>query len=653
MNIRDYLSREASRITKGALADITDAAAWERVRPERLHQFREMMGITDFPPVEERPPVPVTVTGVVERPTYRIEKLYYESLPGLFVTANLYVPNNLTERAPGVLYVCGHAQNQKVWYQAHPRRFAELGFVCLLAETIQLGEVTGYHHGCYREGWFHWYSRGYAPGGIEAINGMRALDLLFQRPEVNPDQLGVTGISGGGASSWWVAAADERVGIAAPVCATSTLESHVGTRLLDGHCDCMWWNNTYLWDMADVGALIAPRPLMIVASDHDSLNAVTSGQEVYGQLLPLYQMLGAPDNLQLVTTPGPHAYHEISRKAIFSGFIRQLMGRDIPPSEVGDIDDSPPKQESIETLRVYTNGLPEGNRTSTIQDDRFVPPTLPEITDIEGLHSTRHEVIAALRQKTFRAFPTTPPALDVQVEYEFLYKTERGGCRFGFTSEEGYRLHGRFLQPADTNILLPSPVVVMALCGPGEASEVALSFAGRVNAPWAIAVVEPRGTGDTAWGQELQWHIRRAAPWTGRTIASMRVWDTLRALEALRNLPMVGRDTKIALAAQGEMAAIALYAALLDGNISTLFLDSPPASQNIVSPPDGRGAALEMLNCLQITDLPQVSSLLFPTTQVIVGDSSDDYALPERLYATLGRPEEFQRLRDIGEWRPA
>jgi hypothetical protein len=344
-----------------------------------------------------------------------------------------------------VLYVCGHGDNQKVWYQAHPRRFAELGFVCLIAETIQLGEVKGHHHGCYREGWFHWYSRGYSPAQIEALNGIRALDLLAQRPDVDAARLGVTGTSGGGASSWWIAAADERIRVAAPSCATSTLRAHVGDRLLDDHCDCMWWINTYLWDLADVGALIAPRPLMIASADRDSLNSIAAIREVHRQLVPLYEMLGAPENLQLVTAPGPHAYHAITRTAIFSWFVRHLMGREVPPSEVGDIDRSPETQESLETLRVYLNGAPPGNRTTTIQDDLLTPPPPPEIADRESLAQARVDVVRALREKTFRSFPADPPALDTQVEYEFEYRGGRAGCQFAFTSEEGWRLHGRLL----------------------------------------------------------------------------------------------------------------------------------------------------------------------------------------------------------------
>ena len=78
--------------------------------------------------------------------------------------------------------------------------FANLYALSLVRHGLGAGEVRGYHHGPYREGWFHWYSRGYTPAGVEMLNGIRGLDLLAQHPEVNPDRLGVTGISGGGAT---------------------------------------------------------------------------------------------------------------------------------------------------------------------------------------------------------------------------------------------------------------------------------------------------------------------------------------------------------------------------------------------------------------------------------------------------------------------
>lgn len=199
----------------------------------------------------------------------------------------------------------------------------------------------------------------------------------------------------------------------------------------------------------------------------------------------------------------------------------------------------------------------------------------------------------------------------------------------------------------------PAPAVV-ALCSPGEKRDGTGSateeFLRRMSPPWAKIVIEPRGTGETAWGEELQWHLRRAAAWTGRTLASMRVWDTLRALEAVRQLPQVDAK-RVALAARGEMAAVALYAALLDGKVSALVLESPPGTQNAPSQRDGRGDAIEMLNCLRITDLAQVAGLLFPNELVFSGQCPSTYDWTKDIYRRLGAPGKFVRIGDPAQWQ--
>jgi hypothetical protein len=107
-----------------------------------------------------------------------------------------------------------------------------------------------------------------------------------------------------------------------------------------------------------------------------------------------------------------------------------------------------------------------------------------------------------------------------------------------------------------------------------------------------------------------------------------------------------------ALAAQGEMAAVALYAALLDGNITTLILEAPPATQDAPSERDGRGPAIEMLNCLRVTDLPFIAGLLFPTELVFVGNYPVTYEWAESLYSRLGEPGRFRRVDDLAAWQP-
>ena len=140
MDIRTYLSEEARRMQAESLQALPAPADWPQARKEWLAQYYAMMGVTSHMALTERPPLNVCITKETQRDGYRILNLYYESLPGLYVTGNLYLPTNTENPIPGVLYVCGHAQKQKEHYQAHPRKFAQLGMACLLVETIQLGE---------------------------------------------------------------------------------------------------------------------------------------------------------------------------------------------------------------------------------------------------------------------------------------------------------------------------------------------------------------------------------------------------------------------------------------------------------------------------------------------------------------------------------
>ncbi|RLF14746.1 MAG: acetylxylan esterase, partial [Thermoprotei archaeon] len=230
MNIIEYLCREARRITKNSLSELRDKDYWIRSKERRREMLAYMLGLSEYLNKERHRPE-YKVTGVLEREGYRIEKVYFESLQGLYVTGNLYVPE---ERGPKpiVLYLCGHSFDQKFHYQFHGHKFARLGFVTFIMETIQKGEIRGHHHGTYHYGWFNWYSLGYTPAGVEVWNAIRALDFLQELPYVDKEKIGVTGISGGGAMSWFTAAIDERIKVVAPVCSTGTIESHICKRTL-------------------------------------------------------------------------------------------------------------------------------------------------------------------------------------------------------------------------------------------------------------------------------------------------------------------------------------------------------------------------------------------------------------------------------------
>lgn len=632
-NIRDYLVKVAKDITDQAGTEIISAEEWERIRPERHAEFIEMISMQDMPLSGERSPLNVRITGTILRDGYRIEKLYYESLPGLYVPANLYIPDNINGKAPAIIYLCGHSLTQKVHYQAHPAKFAKLGFVCLIVETIQYGEVRGQHHGCYARGWFNWYSRGYTPAGVEVWNAIRGLDLLSERPEVDIQNMGATGISGGGAISWFLAAADPRVKAVAPVCGASTMEAQISTRTIDGHCDCMMAINTYLIDFQDIGALIAPRPLLIGQADRDGLNRIESVKRIYNDLLRIYQLHNAPANIEYIDTPGGHSYHKDSREKIFSFFSGHLMGKSISPEEAGDIDTSPAYMLSEEELKVYTEGPPSDDRTTTIQDS-FVKLALnPQITTESELNEFRNTVKDFLQKRSFTAFPENPPSFDSVKVFRTLDRAEFGSDIYSFVSEAGWRLKVDIRWRNDPSQKKPLMIV---LRNPNESRWESEGFIEDLDNNWNIAYFEVRGVGEFGWDPNLQWHVRRASAWLGRTLASMQVYDLTRCIEFCRTLDGVNADS-IGIAAREAMGVVALYGGLLDGKCKTVILKNPPATQDMAGSPDGRGAATEILNCLRITDIYQLPALVAPAEIVFIGDMPETYKWAEEVLIKLGK----------------
>ncbi|NLN18616.1 MAG: hypothetical protein GX162_04970 [Firmicutes bacterium] len=647
MHIKEYLNYVAERITADSLATLPPASEWEEWRRKRKQRYLQIMGLDRYL-AAPRTPLNIKVTQTHQRDGYRVECLSYESLPGLIVAANLYIPDGAVN-APAILYVCGHSRWQKAsHYQQHARRYAQLGFVTLIVDTIEYGEVRGYHHGTYRYGAFQWVSRGYTPAAVEVWNGIRGIDLLCARPEVDASRIGVTGTSGGGAITWWLTCADDRVAAASSSCGTSTIAAHVRERTIDGHCDCMFPMNPEGWSLIDFAALVAPRPMLIVSADRDGIFTIDSINEFRQRLGKLYEHLGVPENLDLFTFRAHHSYQPMSRRVTFRWFLRHLADKDLPLDQVEDIDGH---AEEMSTLEVFGGALPANDRSTTVQD-WFVPvATPPQIEDKESLKQERERVVSALKAETFATFPDPLPDPQPRVAYEAFTGDGNRYVHLRYTPEENWDLAGVLYQPVEQDEERP---IVIELANSDDRDRLP---AQRVSAvcprDWLRAYIFPRGTGETGWNSALNWHLRRAAALTGRTLASLRVLDVLQGLRALRSQPGVDPD-EVYLAARGEMAAVALYAALLDGNVAGVILCDPPATQNAPDSEVGVGPLVEMLHCLRITDLPQVAGLLWPSALVFVGPRPESYLWAEDLYTRLGKPGGWWHLPPHNAtWNPA
>ncbi|MCC6442605.1 MAG: acetylxylan esterase [Armatimonadetes bacterium] len=627
--IYEAMCREARALSSHSLA--VPMQNPESTLAERRAMWLEMLGLSPLP---ERAPLEAAVTGVLERGDYAVEKIHFQSLPGAYVPGNLYRPLKPEGPLPAVLYLCGHTKGKvNPPYQANPRWFGQHGYAALVLDPIQLGESQGVHHGTFHLGRWDWYSRGYTPAGMEVWNAMRALDYLQSRADVDSERLGVTGLSGGGAISWFLGAADERVRCVAPVCQTGSIEHLITDRATDGHCDCAFWINYYRWCIPDIGALIAPRPLLVAAGTEDDLWRPYAFRDVMHRIAHQYKAAGVEGKTGLIEDISPHGYTPKIRKAIFEWFNLHLKGDASPVTD--DVSDY---VEPEENLLVFGGKLPEEDamrRADTIlveQSDRGTP------VDAEKRPDRRREALSRLRATTFRHIPASPaPRLR-----EWKADGAEGLVFSTYTldTEDGLTIRVKTAVP--TSDPYPLPVALYAL-QPEETNPFAGGSVSRpaVGPGIAIAGVEVRNTGITSTGPGYLWTMRRAYPLLGKTLPERQICDLLSALALIRSQPFAG---PVAVYGRGYTAVLALYAALLDSDIPEVILADLPETHEDPAVP-------ELLGILRIGDLPDNAALLCPRPITFVGKIPEAYERTRQIYETLGAGDRLRVIESVAAWR--
>lgn len=550
-----YFRHETERLATQCLANIESAEQWKHELPTRRQELREMLGIDHLKSLGAINP---TVTSQAEHESFTVENLHFQSLPGLYVSGNLYIPRKLEKPAPTILYVCGHgpvitngiSYGNKVTYQHHGAWLAQNGYVCLVIDTVQLGEIQGLHHGTHRAGLWWWNSRGYSPAGVETWNGMRALDYLSTRPEVDTNRFGITGRSGGGAYSWFITAVDERIKVAAPVAGITDLENHVVDGCVEGHCDCMYFVNTYLWDYAMLAALAAPRPTLLCNTDSDTIFPLDGVVRIHSKVRSLYEMLRARDNIGLVIAPGPHKDTQDLQMPVLRWFDKHLKG------EQPLIETAATKLFAPEHLRVFKT-LPADAINTNIADT-FVPRRV----GVPG-----NEELAAV---TFAGWPDNAPSFgaDGLTPTSPPPGAETPLAWYRFESQRHVNLLISVAAPSNG---VPKRVVLKV-----ADSNTAAGSISHTERDTLSATLYVRGIGPLAWPGEArkQVQIRRRFMLLGQTLDSMRVWDIRRGIQAIR-ARREWRGLPIVIEADGPMAVNAQYAVLFESGVKGNFRNVP------------------------------------------------------------------------------
>lgn len=580
----DYFSAETQRIEAATAAELAAIDDWGAYREQARSELLDMLGLNPLP---ERTPLQAVVTGRTEHEEFRVEKVHFQAGPGLYVTGNLYVPKNAEGKMPAILYVCGHANvvengisyGAKVNYHHHAAWFARHGYVCLIIDTLQLGEIEGIHHGLYRYDRWWWLSRGYTPAGVEAWFAIRSVDYLVSRPEVDAERIGMTGRSGGGINSWWGVALDDRIKVAVPVAGITDLTNHVIDGCVEGHCDCMYFVNSYRWDYAKLAALAAPRPLLISNSDQDPIFPIDGVFRTYMKTREVYKQLDAEPQIALNTVSGGHKDVQELRVHAFRWFNHYLQGDD-------ELIEKPAiKFFEPEQLRVFDE-LPEDEINTRI-DEVFVPQAPPAG---EVIAEMGWESAAAKWRKVIDdyAFAKETP---VKLEKTETYTSPRGQLELWELASDAYTrlplLRLSAPEPAGRGAklivlddrawekwsgLLGAAFPAADFWNNAVENISQESLFGEYDEIIFLAV---RGAGPAAFtgDEEDQTHIRRRYFLLGRTLEEMQTLDLVQALKAL---DLDGEE--IEARASGPAAGMLVYASLYSPRKLSLELRGLPVS---------------------------------------------------------------------------
>ncbi len=630
--IQAYLAREANKIHASFLTEVKSLDDWQSRRATYKREYFHMLGLWPMP---EKTPLKATVTGTYKGDGYVVDMIHYQSRPRLYVTGNLYRPSEVKEgqRLPAVIYVCGHSyqgrSGNKTAYQSHGIWFARHGYLCLMLDSLQLGEIGALHHGTYRENRWWWHSRGYTPAGVECLNGMRGIDYLIGRADVDPERIAVTGISGGGAASFWIAAADERVKVAVPVSGMADLPSYVNNRVINGHCDCMFLYNTFQWPWTRIAALVAPRALLLTNSDHDRIFPMDANDRIINRLERTYSLYGRTDFVDAVVSIGGHAYRQDVRQAAFR-FINMNLKDDphvVRDSEVDLVTGSRPNREypiPIERLRVFPedSDLPEDER-NTVIDEHFVPMARVAPPQKGEFDTWKAGLLAELRRVTFGCFPERiPPAK--------LHGPDDPE-RVRIETEPGIVVPLKYI--ATFKPTLSVQRIVLVVRDPNAKVPVT-AFMHRVyHAGDVVYVCEPRGVGATRWTtKNPPNYVERSHVLLGRTADTGRIRDVAAAARYLRG-KYEGKAPVVAIG-EGASGVLAAYAALLEPDISAVVLGDPPTTHTDATAP-------ALLNVLRVCDVPEVLGMLAPRSVTIYADKSAAVRKVAAIYAAAGAKDKL------------
>jgi cephalosporin-C deacetylase-like acetyl esterase len=589
----------------------------------------------------EKTPLNPRITGTLDHGAYRIEKVIFESHPEIFVTANLYVPQGRKGPFPGLLAPLGHTSNGKAYrnYAYVYQTLARKGYLVMAFDPFGQGERYQYldprtGKGLYGPTGEHSEAGrpmllfGSTFAQYRAWDGVRALDYLLSRPEVDPVKIGLTGQSGGGTMTMYLCALEPRIKVAvevdgnhenlagpsyAPPGAVADAEQNLIFSLPEGI------------DRGDLLLAFAPKPLLMIYTPIDrgatySPTYIEGTKEVYMEVQSAYKLMGAPEKADLFATSLPHDYDFFSRQAAYKWFNRWLGHEDWGTEEAEYDESTPDALNCTSTGQVLTS---LGGRTvvqlSADRLQRLMSANPPGNTPGEA------EAFRERAQGTLRRLLALP-SKKTPLESKTVSSHTRKGVHIEeivLNSEPSIRVTGWFLKPAQANGPLPA-ILHVSERGKNESIEETGDIVNLVNKGFAVYSVDLRGLGFSIprlpaagpvfyHGDNIQEDYAWACFTLGKPVLGQRVWDCLRCLDYLESRPDVDRD-RIHGFGEGGAAIALLLTGVLEKRLISQILDSIIATYRSLV--ESRAYSLKfpwfLYGILEHFDLPDLVGALAP-----------------------------------------
>ncbi len=621
-----YVSSEAQKHLANRTAmlnGIHSLAQWQ----ERQAWIQKTLSAA-IGPFPDRTSLNPKITNIIEKETYQLENIVFESQPGHFVTAALFVPRQLKAgKAPAIVYCSGHSATGYRSYQRILINLVNKGFVVLAFDPIGQGERVQYMDTTNKKplfkypAWEHSYigAQLFMTGNTLARNmlwdGMRAIDYLVTRPEVDTTRIGITGRSGGGTQTAYIAAMDHRIKAYAPenyITNFTRLFQSIGPQ--DAEQNFLYGIREGL-DMGDLLIARAPIPCLVLATSRDMF-PIQGTIETCEEVGKIYQAYGKPNLLRMVTDDAPHASTQPNREAMYAFFQQHLQNPGNPADEevellsadelrvtpTGQVGSSYPAEtvhslnlrDAVHRLKLL-DAERKGDPSSRVRKAR-------ELTGYATPSNTSKPVFTGRSQKSDRTIE------------QYILFGEDGypiPCLL-FTPKEGHTGHGViYLDPAgkyaDTarhgtiDWLVQNGVSVLApdMIGTGE--------------------IGPGSFKGDSYLDSVSYNVWFATVQIGKTIVGIQASDIIRLARFMK----VDKGVHAVYGfSRTEMAPALLHAAAFEKDIEKVVLIAPYSSyRSIVMNPIYRPTFLHSTvpGSIGEYDLPDLAASLAPRILLIIG----------------------------------